>query len=344
MSKLYWFLCLIFYSLSGYAIEIQPYIVNGSNANLANYPSFASLFYRNNSVYSTSSFCGATMINNKYVLTAAHCIYGDNDLMLNTVVAPQLEDESNFLSSEQARATAFYYPDTYVDSSSELWRDDIAIIELETTLSNPDYSSLLNTTRNNNFSGADTFEAVGHGYIEGNVPGGTRLLDTELDYMSTASCQAIYGSKLTSKHLCFSGALQGGYRNSTCSGDSGGPVFWYNGSTYIQVGITSFGPSVCGDPGITVTSVFTDVYDYQAWINRVINGQEDPKAYVVTSGSTRSLVNTDSGSTLQASSSEGGGGGGSINLSIALALLLILLVRHWLHEWTRRVSYCLSHN
>ncbi|KOO13807.1 serine protease [Vibrio xuii] len=331
MPKLYWSLWLLIYSSCNYAVEIQPYIVNGSNANIVNYPSFASLFYRSDSLYSTSSYCGATMINSRYVLTAAHCIYGDDELMLHTVVAPQLEDESNFLSSQQAKAKVFYYLDSYVDSASALWRDDIAIIELETALAVSDYTSILNSTINNAFSDSDEYKAVGHGYIEGNVAGGTQLLQTDLTYISTQSCQSIYGSALTSSHLCFTGPIQGGYRNSTCNGDSGGPVYWYNGGQYIQIGITSFGPATCGDTSVDVTSVFTDIHDYQEWIGRVINGQEVPKAYVVTSGDVRTLINNDSNSRVEAESTPSQGSessGGAFGLLSSFILALLLLVKH----------------
>ncbi|MDC5705261.1 trypsin-like serine protease [Vibrio europaeus] len=318
-------ICLLLLTKLSYAVEVTPYIVNGSDANIVNYPSFASLFFRNGNLYSSSSYCGATMINSQFVLTAAHCIYDDDNLMLYTVVAPQLDDESNFLSSQQAKALEFYYPDTYIDSSAELWPDDIAIIKLETPLAVSNYTSLINTTINNTFSVSDIFKAIGHGLIEGNVSGGTNLLETTLTYMTTSACQAEYGSKLTSSHLCFSGAISGGYRNSTCNGDSGGPVYWYNGSQYIQIGITSFGPSTCGDTSRNVTSVFTDVHDYQAWISRVINGLETPKAYVATVNGVRTLVKGSSSPAVTTTS--GDSGGGSANPLVLLYLLLVLLGR-----------------
>ncbi|WCP69755.1 trypsin-like serine protease [Vibrio tubiashii] len=318
-------ICLLLIAKLSYAVEVTPYIVNGSDANIVNYPSFASLFFRNGNLYSSSSYCGATMINSQFVLTAAHCIYDDDNLMLYTVVAPQLDDESNFLSNQQAKALEFYYPDTYIDSSAELWPDDIAIIKLETPLAISDYSSLINTMVNNTFLVSDTFKAIGHGLIEGNVSGGTNLLETTLTYVTTSDCQVEYGSKLTSSHLCFSGPISGGYRNSTCNGDSGGPVYWYNGSQYIQIGITSFGPSTCGDTSRNVTSVFTDVHDYQAWISRVINGLETPKAYVATVNGVRTLVKGTSSPPVTTTS--GDSGGGTTSPLVLLYLLLVLLGR-----------------
>ncbi|WP_159737852.1 S1 family peptidase [Vibrio atypicus] len=331
----------ILYSVAAHSFDIQPYIVNGSNANISKFPSFASLFYRSNTLYSTNSFCGATMINSEYVLTAAHCIYGQDQTMLHTVVAPQLEDENQFLSSMQGRVSEFYYPDTYSDSSATLWRDDIAILKLESPLSTGDYQYLLNNRYNNSFPNTDDFKAVGHGYIEGNVPGGTQLLETDLEYISLSACQAEFGGQLTSKQLCFGGAEQGGYQNSTCSGDSGGPVYFYDGVEYIQVGITSFGPSVCGDVRYSVTSVFTDIYDYQAWINQVLNGEVEPKAYVVEEEGRRVLVNNDHGSSqaeIVVESNESNRAG-SFSLYLMITLLLLGLVRAISHRITIKYKY-----
>lgn len=327
MTRILSVLFLLFIGKTAHASDITPFIVNGSNANIANYPSFASLFYRTDTVYSPTPFCGATMINSQYVLTAAHCVYDDDNLNLYTVVAPQLDDESNFLSSQQARALEFYFPDSYIDSSAELWPDDIAIIKLESPLAVSDYSSLLNTSINNSFSGGGDYKAIGHGLIEGNAAGGTQLLEAALTYVNTATCQAEYGSKLTSSHLCFSGAINGGYRAATCRGDSGGPVYWYNGSQYIQIGITSFGPSTCGDVSVNATSVFTDVYDYQTWISRVINGQETPKKYVTTINGVRTLVDNTSTDPVTRAPSDGDGGGGALSLFALLSTLFVWRVR-----------------
>lgn len=132
----------------------------------------------------------------------------------------------------------------------------------------------------------------------------------------------------------FAGMQTGDYKNSTCNGDSGGPVYrdFGTGIGYIQVGITSYGPAKCGDPAVadfSATSVFTNVEYYEPWINRVINGGEIPKYHVVTQGSTRQLVENES-SQIKASSkvaTSGSSGGGSLSLLTIFALGLLSLRR-----------------
>ncbi|WP_295891717.1 trypsin-like serine protease [uncultured Vibrio sp.] len=287
----------ISFSFNVNASGVSAYIVNGSDVSASKldsyYTNFASLFYDNGSAY--GNYCGATMIDTQHILTAAHCIYDDFDGMLNFYVAPRLDNESDYLSAGvvKARVERYYYPDNYSDSSSDLWANDIAILKLESALNVSVTSGLINTTENDTYninagpeSGYETFMTIGHGLVEGNASGSNTLQQTDLTikYPKT-TC----GSAMTSKQLCFDGAVSGSYKNSTCNGDSGGPVYWYDGGKYVQIGITSFGPTKCGDTSITYTSAFTEVFDYQAWINSVTNGAETPKYYVATINGIRTL-------------------------------------------------------
>lgn len=206
-------LMMWFISAFASALEVTPYIVNGSIVNISNYPSFASLFYRTATHYTPSSFCGATIINSRFVLTSAHCLQQDDEFLLHTVVSPNLEDESDFLSSAQAKAGAFYYPTSFVNSPNELWRDDIAIIELESPLPVDDLQYLLNSSINNNFPVNGEFYALGHGYINTDEPGGTELLKTQLSILSNTQCESVFGGKISDKQLCFgSPEVTGGHK------------------------------------------------------------------------------------------------------------------------------------
>ncbi|GIA27053.1 Secreted trypsin-like serine protease [Vibrio cholerae] len=331
MRKWLWLLLLLTTRVS--AVEISPYIVNGTNANVANYPSFASLaIYISPYQYSSGTYCGATVLNSRYILTAAHCIYGNSYTMLYTVVVPQLEDESQFpnVNVQFARAAEFYYPDNYVDSSAVYWPNDIAIIKLESDLNVSNFVGVLNSSINNSYDVNGTYKAIGHGYVNGNVAGGTRLLETTLTFVPFATCSAYYGANLQASQICFTGPNIGGYRNSTCSGDSGGPVYLDSGSGYVQIGITSFGPSTCGNPALPVTSVFTEVSDYYSWILRVMNGLETPKYYVTESNGVRQLV---AGGTTVSPVTSSDSGGSSTGLALlVLGLLMVLRNKNGLYQ------------
>ncbi|ENS5605359.1 GlyGly-anchored extracellular serine protease VesA [Vibrio mimicus] len=323
MRKWLWILLLLVTKIS--AVEVTPYIVNGTVATVSNYPSFASLaIYISPYQYSTRTYCGATVLNSRYILTAAHCIYGDSYAMLYTVAIPQLQDENDYPNGniQFARGAEFYYPDNYVHSSSAYWPNDIAIIKLENDLNVSNFVGVLNSTVNDNYPTGGTYKAVGHGYVNTNTTGGTQLLETNLTFVPFSTCTAYYGANLSSGHICFTGPQSGSYRNSTCSGDSGGPVYWDNGSGYIQIGITSFGPSICGEASQPVTSVFTEVSDYYSWILRVMNGLETPKYYVTESNGVRTL--NVGGTTTVANQSSSGG---AISFLVALLLGSLIVIR-----------------
>jgi secreted trypsin-like serine protease len=312
-----------------YAFEPTPYIVNGSPADINNYPSFSSLYFDNGRYY--GNYCGSTVINENYILTAAHCIYGDYDTMLHTWIVPKVTNEEGYLNGqyESVRAEEFYYPDNYVDSSALRWPNDIAIIKVSRSLSgSPNYVNRLNFDRSKaTLSQTNGYMAIGHGLVNGNVDSNGILLETDLTLIGDSSCGTTDGQ------LCFDGELIGNYKNSTCNGDSGGPVYADFGTNigYIQVGITSFGPEECGDRTEPATSAFTDVYHYETWINSVINGGEVPKYHVVTSGTTRQLVENAT-SQVKASSKHvdgGSSGGGSLGLLSIFALGFLTLRRRF---------------
>ena len=314
-------------SVYGHSAEIAPYIVNGVDANIFDYPSYASLHYEDANGGHTNSFCGATIINNEFILTAAHCLVGEQRSLDQLRVAPRLDDENNYRSNIYPRAQAVYFPSTYVNSASELWPDDIAIIRLETPLAVGNLYNVLSFGQDGQTISGGTIKVIGHGYTEPNVVGGSNLLETELILVSNSTCKLSLSTskknKLTDKQLCFDGSRTGDYKNATCNGDSGGPVYWDSGSGYKQVGITSFGLDQCGLTTETFTSVFTDVYDYHAWIDDVLRFAETPAYELQVQNGQRVLI--DRTATNSAGSTDDSGG--SLSVISLLGLLFVSYTR-----------------
>ncbi|MFM2587245.1 S1 family peptidase [Vibrio sp. TBV020] len=293
--------------------EVTPYIVNGTDISASAYPDFVSLFYDRidyDGVYGSGPYCGGTLLSSQYVLTAAHCIYGDNNYQLFTSVVPQLQNENDFPNSVQQRVmvSEYYYRSDYNDTTLA---NDIAILKLAQPITAvTSYADLAETADEPNYrltSPVQDFYAVGRGNTETNVDSTDELQRTLLRYVTNADCAGIYQGVDTSENLCMNGAATVVYENATCQGDSGGPLYWNSK----QVGITSFGPQVCGDTDLNVraNSIFTEVSHHTTWINSVLNGSETPKVTV-----------TDSQRNLALNPSSGGGGGGSIGLFLLSAL------------------------
>ncbi|MCG9580375.1 serine protease [Vibrio tubiashii] len=296
------------WAAGAYSADVTPYIVNGTNISATTHPSFVSLFYDRidyDGRYGSGPYCGGTLLQSQYVLTAAHCFYGSTQNQLFTSVVPQLQNETDFPNSvlQRVMVSEIYYPSNYNNSTLA---NDIAILKLASPITAVNsYADLAvpsdeATYRNT----SEVFYAVGHGNTQTGVDSTTNLQRTQLKYVPNANCN-VYTSD-TSANLCMDGAATvNSLDNATCQGDSGGPLYWNSK----QVGITSFGPQTCGNPSVSANSIFTEVSDHQTWINSVLSGAESPKV-TATDAQRNSYLNP----------SSGGGGGGSLGLAFLTLL------------------------
>ncbi|WP_165314010.1 S1 family peptidase [Vibrio ziniensis] len=306
----------------------QAFIVNGSYADTTAFPSYVALFVdllAYNNTYYKGSYCGGTILNSTHILTAAHCVYSTNPdsslYTLFTTVVPNLQYESDFPYgiTEKKRVAKIYYPDSFNRSTLD---NDLAILQLESALKTissinyavrPDSGSVYRASE-------IEFYAVGHGNTETGEDNVDSLQKASLYYVSNSACK--YKNMSDSK-LCMSGNIDAlnGLEASTCQGDSGGPLFWYYGGEYIQVGVTSYGPaSFCGDSNYSATSVFTEIYDYNDWINSVLAGSTAEK-FVATEAKREAYIANPPSSTDTGSSNTDTGG-----LLSVLALFWLLLI------------------
>ena len=120
------------------------------------------------------------------MLTAAHCIVGNESILPHVTVPLGLEDESTFIPGSYPRVVEYHFPSTYVDSEVALWPDDIAILKLDNPIGTGDLYSMLNFSRDRDYDGNDVFTAVGHGKQEHNeAVNAPNLLEAPLDLVST---------------------------------------------------------------------------------------------------------------------------------------------------------------
>ncbi|KAK9737974.1 Trypsin [Popillia japonica] len=248
-------------------------IVNGNVTNLFEFPWAVVLKY-DKKVNPWS--CGASLISERYVLTAAHCIrsksklttvrLGEHDFDKNPdcqeaqkkICADPPQDFE--ISTEDAIVHPNYNPETY--------QNDIALIRLPRPANTTTFSvspvCLPLTEAEKSFVYKD-YTVIGWGATETGFSSKI-LLKVSVPKVDNTICAPKYEArlKLTDNQMCAGGKNE----QDSCAGDSGGPLtndYVLNGSfKTIQYGIVSLGPVICGREEFP--AIYTRVDKYVGWI------------------------------------------------------------------------------
>ncbi|KAI1902779.1 hypothetical protein AGOR_G00019510 [Albula goreensis] len=228
-------------------------IVGGKNAFKGEWPWMAAIerIDKPKTIY-----CGGTILNKRWVLTAAHCLNRPRSHFIVRLGAYRLSETSPYEASYKI-IKAIRHPsyNNFQDG------DDIAVVMLDRDIN---FSWFVREVPQLALSGdvfdaSSTCYAIGWGRVKKDVPLRTpkTLQEVKVPVVENHICQKSYPT-LKPKMIC-----AGGDSIDSCQGDSGGPLMCYSRNTWVQVGVVSFGNG-CGKPNYP--GVYTRVSSYREFI------------------------------------------------------------------------------
>lgn len=230
-------------------------IVGGTAATLGETPWQVALTTGTGSNIYNLQFCGGTLINPDWVLTAAHCTEGK---AANTMYVYagflDLTNPGNIFSQVDRKRE-------HKSWDSATYSYDFALLRLDVGFDLPSLANVKSACLPSRGVPRNVNNAIisGWGSLSSGGSYPTTLQRADVTIWDNSVGQNAYGSSWT--EASFPASVDGSI--DSCQGDSGGPLVWLNGDRYEVFGVTSWGRG-CAQSGFP--GVYADVTQVQQWI------------------------------------------------------------------------------
>ncbi|CAD7693815.1 unnamed protein product [Nyctereutes procyonoides] len=237
------------------AREVSPKIVGGNDAKEGAWPWVVSLYYNGHLL------CGASLISNDWLVSAAHCVYGRNLEPSKWKAILGLHMRSNMTSPQVVTRLIDqivinpHYNKRTKDS-------DIAVMHLDFKVNYTDYIQPICLPEENQvFPPGSLCSIAGWGRVIYQGPTANILQEANVPLLSNEKCQQQMPEYNITENMVCAGYEEGGI--DSCQGDSGGPLMCQENNRWFLAGVTSFGYQ-CALPNRP--GVYARVLRFTEWI------------------------------------------------------------------------------
>ncbi|XP_075707331.1 enteropeptidase [Rhinoderma darwinii] len=230
-------------------------IVGGTNAAVGSWPWIVSLYFNGRQV------CGATLVSNEWLVSAAHCVYGRNLIPANWKAVLGMHDSFNltYPQTESRLIDQIVINPHYNRRTKD---SDIIMMHLELQVNYTDYIQPVCLPESQEvFPPGLNCTIAGWGRTQSQGPVPNILQEAKVPLISNEKCQQQMPEYNITNTMVCAGYDEGGI--DSCQGDSGGPLMCQVENRWILVGVTSFGVG-CAQPNRP--GVYARVTTFSDWI------------------------------------------------------------------------------
>ncbi|KAM7349854.1 trypsin-1-like [Cochliomyia hominivorax] len=233
--------------------DVQPRIIGGHVA-LENYPFVASLLA--DTIFGRFHSCGGSIINERTVVTAAHCLFYTSARSVKVHVGDKTRAVNE---GEVYNVEAIYYHEKWTSATQDY---DVGLVRIEGSFTfGPHIQPIQLATPRDRIKDGSYATVLGWGFtsINEQTPA-EHLMVAHVPIVRQSTCNRQMGGLITKRMIC-AGFKSGGV--DACQMDSGGPLVANNK----LIGIVSWGVS-CAQPN--KPGVYARVSELLPWIENTL--------------------------------------------------------------------------